>query len=160
MTMESILLNPNGRLLADIERRLFRASKTKSLWAKQLHASQEISTLEGTLVGNAGDWLCRGVQGEFWPQSPMKLKEKYSPSNDVDAEGWERFEPKPESAPVEAAQVATPFRVKSQWGELNGKAQDYVVRSTTDPSDIWIVSRAIFDASYEPLTHSNGNATA
>lgn len=52
---------------------------------------------------------------------------------------------------MEAAQLATAFRAIAQWGELTGKANDFVVRSKTDPSDIWIVDKAIFEASYEPM---------
>jgi hypothetical protein len=37
----------------------------------------------------------------------------------------------------------------AKWGELKGKAGDYIVRSIEDTSDIWIVDRAIFEASYE-----------
>lgn len=27
----------------------------------------EIKTLEGTMIGDDGDWIIRGVQGEFYP---------------------------------------------------------------------------------------------
>jgi hypothetical protein len=30
----------------------------------------EVSTLEGTMTGNPGDWLIQGVQGEIYPCKP------------------------------------------------------------------------------------------
>jgi len=148
---DSPLLNPNGQLLPELAARLLEVRKTKSIWAKRVEVKQEVATLEGRLVTGPGDYLCRGIIGEHWPQKAAKLLDKYLPSNEIDAEGWQQFNPKPEAAPVEAAQIDTPFRVIAHWGELTGKAKDYVVRSKTDPTDIWIVDKAIFEASYEPI---------
>jgi hypothetical protein len=39
--------------------------------------------------------------------------------------------------------------VIASWGRLDGKPGDYVVRRQNDPSDIWIVDRAIFENSYK-----------
>ena len=147
--IDSPLLNPDGQLLPELAARLCEARKTKSIWAKRVEVTQDVDTLEGRLVAGPDDYLCRGIIGEHWPQKGQKLLEKYVPSDEFDAVGWQRFDPKPEAAPVEAAQIDTPFRVTAQWGELKGKALDYVVRSTTDPTDIWIVDKAIFVASYE-----------
>jgi len=143
------LLNPNGRLLPELAARLLEARKTKSIWAKRIEVRQEIEMLEGRLVAGPNDYLCRGILGEQWPQKVQKLLEKYLPSDEFDAEAWQRFDPQPEAARVEVAQVPHPFRVSAQWGELCVKANDYIVRSTTDPADVWIVDRAIFEASYE-----------
>ncbi len=129
---------------------MFETRKTKPIWAKRIETKREVETLEGRLVAGPDDYLCRGIVGEYWPQKQSKLLEKYVSSNEVDSEGWRRFDPKPESTPVEAAQLATAFHVTAHWGELTGKAYDFVVRSKTDPSDIWIVDKAIFEASYEP----------
>jgi len=146
---DSVLLNPNGQLLPELAARLLEARKTKSIWAKRVEVTQEVETLEGRLVAGPDDYLCRGIIGENWPQKFQKLQEKYLPSDEFDGQGWQRFDPKPEAAPVEAAQIDTPFRIIAHWGELTGKAHDYVVRSTTDPTDVWIVDKAIFEASYE-----------
>lgn len=35
--------------------------------AEQLTEETHIETLEGTMKGNAGDWLIRGVEGELYP---------------------------------------------------------------------------------------------
>ena len=142
------ILNPNGIIVADVERRLSLFSKTKSLWAKRIVSDQEVETIEGTLSANAGDFICRGVAGELWPQQAKTLREKYIPSGVIDSDGWERFDPKPGASPVEAAKAETSFRVTSKWGELFGKANDYVVCSTTEPTDIWIVDGAMFETSY------------
>lgn len=32
--------------------------------------SVEIATLEGDMVGNAGDWVIRGIKGELYPCKP------------------------------------------------------------------------------------------
>lgn len=149
MSSEKRLLNPDGRLLPDIESRLVLARKTKPLWSKLIGQVQSVKTPEGTLHAEPGDYLCRGIQGEHWPQKAAKLQEKYSPSGEVDSDGWERFDPKPDSAAVEVARVYEPFRIIAQWGELTGKSGDYVVRSAADPIDTWIVDRDIFEASYE-----------
>jgi hypothetical protein len=143
------LLNPNGQFLPEISARMFETRKTKPIWAKRIEANTQVDTLEGKLNTKLGDYLCRGIVGEQWPQKQSKLLEKYVSSDEVDSEGWRRFDPKPDSAPVEAAQLATAFRVTAHWGELTGKANDFVVRSKTDPSDVWIVDKAIFEASYE-----------
>jgi len=143
------LLNPNQGLLVELELRLRLANKTKLLWARQVKVTTNVESPEGVVVANAGDFVCRGIHGEYWAQKKDKLFAKYSAMGEIDAEGWQRFEPIPEAAPVEAAQVPYAFRVVAQWGELNGRPNDYVVRSTQDPLDIWIVGRAIFDASYE-----------
>ncbi len=149
MTIEPKLLNPSGKLLSEIANRLTPARKTKPLWAKLIDQMQVIETREGTLTAQPGDYLCRGIEGEPWPQKADKLREKYSPSREVDGDGWERYEPKPAAEGIEAAQFDQPFRVITQWGELQGKANDYVVRSKSDPADVWIVGQAIFEASYE-----------
>jgi hypothetical protein len=36
-----------------------------------------IETLEGVMVGNVGDWIIRGVQGEFYPCKPDIFEETY-----------------------------------------------------------------------------------
>lgn len=136
MTSKPKLLNPNGKLLPDIEERLVLARKTKPLWAKLIEQPQSVETLEGTLNAEPGNYLCRGVRGENWPQKAEKLLEKHIPSGEVDIYGWERFAPKPDSSAVQAAQIHEPFRVVAQWGELTGNSGDYIVRSASDHSDV------------------------
>jgi len=143
-----MLLNPDGKLLAAVKQSLRLARKTKPIWAKRLARDQEIETIEGSIQAKAGHYLCRGVVGEFWAQTESKLREKYLQSDKVDAGGWHRFDPKPDAPPVEASEIDEPFQVESHFGRLNGQAGDYLVRSMTDRSDVWIVAKAIFEASY------------
>lgn len=153
------LLNPEGQLLPEIARRLREARKTKPIWGKRAEVAGEVETLEGRLQFQHGDYLCRGIVGELWPQKESKLLEKYVASGQFDAEGWQRFDPKPDSQPVEATQIDHPFRVLAHWGELTGKSGDYLVRSKTDPTDVWIVDKTIFDATYEfPLNVNEHSA--
>jgi hypothetical protein len=37
----------------------------------------EIPTLEGTMLANEGDWIIRGVRGEFYPCKPHIFDETY-----------------------------------------------------------------------------------
>lgn len=41
----------------------------------QLH----IPTLEGTMTAQPGDWIIRGVKGEFYPCKPDIFAESYNP---------------------------------------------------------------------------------
>ncbi len=40
----------------------------------------EILTLEGTMRANVGDWIIKGVKGEFYPCKPDIFEETYEPS--------------------------------------------------------------------------------
>jgi hypothetical protein len=39
-----------------------------------------IQTLEGEMVASPGDWIIRGVQGEFYPCKPDIFAETYEPA--------------------------------------------------------------------------------
>lgn len=39
-----------------------------------------ISTLEGTMVANNGDWIIRGVKGELYPCKPDIFAATYEPA--------------------------------------------------------------------------------
>lgn len=39
-----------------------------------------IRTLEGTMRAEVGDWIIRGVQGEFYPCKPKVFEETYEPA--------------------------------------------------------------------------------
>lgn len=38
-----------------------------------------ITTLEGTMKAEAGDWIIRGVKGEFYPCKPDIFEQTYEP---------------------------------------------------------------------------------
>ena len=42
-----------------------------------------IATLEGVMQAKPGDWIIRGVQGEFYPCKPDIFAESYSPATPV-----------------------------------------------------------------------------
>ena len=42
-----------------------------------------IQTLEGVMVASPGDWIIRGVQGEFYPCKPDIFEATYEPVGDL-----------------------------------------------------------------------------
>ncbi len=38
-----------------------------------------IATLEGMMTGNVGDWIIRGIKGEFYPCKPDIFEATYEP---------------------------------------------------------------------------------
>ena len=42
-----------------------------------LHKHLTISTLEGDMRADVGDWIIRGIQGEFYPCKPDIFEETY-----------------------------------------------------------------------------------
>jgi hypothetical protein len=131
----------------------FLARKTTPLWAKQLDEDQSIETLEGPMTAKAGDFLCRGAAGEFWPQSAKRLNEKYDQTDEVDENGFRKFLAKSE---VMAAQVDHPFHVKTSWGDLEGRPGDFILKSFEDngvkyPDSVWILDKKLFADKYEKI---------
>ena len=41
------------------------------------HLPIKIKTLEGTMEANAGDWIIKGIQGEFYPCKPDTFEQTY-----------------------------------------------------------------------------------
>lgn len=41
--------------------------KTAIVAAVKMDCDFVVETLEGTMQGRAGDYLCRGIDGEYWP---------------------------------------------------------------------------------------------
>jgi hypothetical protein len=57
---------------------LFR-KKPVVIEAVQLTRRVAIQTLEGEMVGNVGDWLITGVNGEQYPCKPDIFEKTYEP---------------------------------------------------------------------------------
>jgi len=79
-----------------------------------------------------------------------------SPTDTVDAEGWRKYQPRPDAEGVMAAQVPHSFAVTATWGKLSGKAGDYVLKNFRDravayPDDVWVVDQSLFRATYEAV---------
>lgn len=131
----------------------FHAKKTAPLWAKQIEENQTTRTLEGPATARAGDFLCRGAAGEFWPQSPERLNEKYDQTEEVDADGFRKFLPRSQ---VMAAQVDHPFQVKTSRGDLMDEPGNFILKSFDDkeveyPDSVWIVDKKLFADTYERI---------
>lgn len=47
--------------------------------ARQLGEAMDIETLEGTMHANTGDWLIRGIKGEYYPVKDNIFQETYEP---------------------------------------------------------------------------------
>ena len=45
--------------------------------ARELGEAMTIDTLEGTLTGEPGDWLIRGIKGELYPCKPDIFQATY-----------------------------------------------------------------------------------
>jgi len=43
------------------------------------HDTIAIQTLEGTMIARSGDWVIRGVRGEFYPCKPDIFEATYEP---------------------------------------------------------------------------------
>lgn len=63
----------NGKNAADIAAWAGWMSYVESL------AGLEIKTLEGTMLASPGDWIIKGLKGEFYPCKPDVFAMKYEP---------------------------------------------------------------------------------
>ncbi len=149
---------PNAQLLEEITRAnvWFHARRVRPIWVKEIEKDQTIDTIEGPTRARAGDCLCRGEAGEVWPQSARRLEEKYRKTDEVDADGWRKYAPRPDDQGVMAAQVDHPFSVQAKWGVLAGKAGDFVLKNYADrdvptPEDVWLVDQKLFRATYQAV---------
>lgn len=135
----------------------FHARKTRPIWVRRLERDETVETLEGAEQVPAGNYLCRGEAGDVWPQSEERLVDKYILTEEVDEDGWQRCDPRPDAAGVMAAQILHEFQVQAAWGLLSGKAGDFLVKNYEDrevavPDDVWIVDQELFEATYERMT--------
>lgn len=141
----------NTELLTEVDAAgdWFRARKTSSPWARLTLHDEVVATLEGTESVPAGNYVCRGEAGDFWPQTAERLTSRYILADDADEYGWRKCTPRPEVPGVRAAQIGHPFQVHARWGLLTGKAGDFLVQDAGDPSNLWIVDQTLFNATYE-----------
>ena len=150
--------SPNKALLDELDsaHAWFHAKKTGPIWARWIEREQTVETLEGKVTAKAGDYLCRGEAGELWPQSAKTLEARYTPTDTVTADGWRKYQPRPDAEGVMAAPVRHSFTVIATWGKLAGKPGDYVLknhrdRAVTYPEDVWVVDQVLFRATYEAV---------
>jgi hypothetical protein len=157
-----------------VDHRAWRtARKTKPIWARAVREDEvgkEFQTADQAVEkARAGYWLCAGIAGEPWFQTPEKVEGKY----DFHAEEVKRFgfddEPrtykifKPKATTRNwVAQVRGPgiagFFIRPHYDPahpLYSPAGGYVVRDPVedpyqaDPGDVWLVQEGLFDSTYE-----------
>ena len=132
----------------------FRARKISPIWVKEIPNGQIVESVEGSVRVLEGDFLCRGDGGDLWPQSAKHLLAKYQPTDQLNSEGWTKYEPRLDQAGVLAAQVRHSFAIDTERGRLRGKAGDYLLKDDDDadaryPRRLWIVDRKLFNATYK-----------
>jgi hypothetical protein len=54
-----------------------RYRRSGTVLARQATQEEVISTLEGDVVANAGDWIVQGSQGEQWPVPDEQFRSSY-----------------------------------------------------------------------------------
>lgn len=133
----------------------FHVKKTKPIWVQEVKEARKVKTLEGEETVEPGHFLCRGEAGDIWPQKKADLEKKYV-STDEEADGWRKYLPRPDAEGVLATEVDHPFVVYATWGELKGKAGDFLIKNYADkeadyPTDVWLVDRTLFEQTYEQV---------
>lgn len=97
-------------------------------------------TKEGPAPYDKGDYRMVGVEGEVWPMKPSVFEKNY----DVVSEGIGRK--KKVIVDVEIAEEMT--YVETSWGaKLKAKPGDFIVSASH--TDRWVVSKGIFNSTYE-----------
>lgn len=146
-----------------------RATKTRPIKAKHIQcilidnsvaAKFLLSTIEADQMLKATSVVCMGEAGDIWQQDPDKLFKKYTVTS-LDPTGWMICQPKPDNEVdcyiANLMRNVDGFSIVAQWGERQadgtflqfGHSGDVVCRNQSDKSDIWIVQRKLFDATYE-----------
>lgn len=149
-----------------------RATKTRPIKAKHIQAilidnavaaKFLLSTIEADQTLRATSMVAKSEAGDVWQQDPEKLLKKYTVIN-IDPTGWLICQPKLDNEVdcyiVNLMRNVEGFSVVAQWGERQadgtflqfGHSGDVICRNQTDKSDIWIVQRKLFDATYEILS--------
>jgi len=79
VVIEAIQLAPNGEPTAEDVDRLheFLGGAT---WNSDHDSGIQIETEEGVMRGDPGDWIIKGVAGEFYPCKPDIFAKTYEPA--------------------------------------------------------------------------------
>ncbi len=87
--MKRIVRNPGGdyEVLFDVTLKRY-IKKPVNVLAAKMDEPFEVETLEGTMHGNAGDYLIRGVKGEWYPCKPDIFEMTYEPVGGHDTDGF------------------------------------------------------------------------
>ena len=76
--MKRIIRNADGtsEITFNVTLKLYR-KRPVVIFAAQMDEPFEVETLEGTMRGSAGDYLIRGIVGEFYPCKPSIFEATY-----------------------------------------------------------------------------------
>lgn len=122
-----------------------------------------LDTLEGHEGINLKNMICRGEAGDVWQQTPKNLFKKYNVTN-VDSNGWLVCEPKPDNEvrcfQVPLGEPYEKFTIIGHYGEKidgednvqSGTEGDFICQNTSDPTDVWIVKRELFNNTYKIIS--------
>jgi hypothetical protein len=100
-----------------------------------------IDTLEGTMRADVGDWIIRGVQGEFYPCKPDIFEATYEPAEPAPGSPVEPETPAP-SEPTAAEWEAT-GATRSESGSWAWLDEDgYLVGRAFELEGGWVVQAA------------------
>ena len=82
-----------------------------------------IHTLEGTMRGDVGDWIIRGVQGEFYPCKPDIFEATYEPA--AEHHGEPNADPTRAEVRAAAEAIARCTFPDKGWWELSPWKREY-----------------------------------
>lgn len=81
--MDSVPKNPD---LPDPEKDGNEYIKTAPVFAMKMDKNFKVKTIEGDVEGKAGDYLCKGANGEYWPIDSKVFDKTYKNNIKEDAE--------------------------------------------------------------------------
>ena len=111
--------------------------------------SGTIQTLEGFVDYCTGDAIVTGALGERWPIRRATFESTYEPCDGSIFGKHGTFKKK--IIPVSATQIDSPQQVMLASGQsLQGTPGDWIIQD--DVGKRWVVSKDVFDKTYEPLT--------
>ncbi len=107
-------------------------------------------TKEGDVFFKSGDAIMTGVEGEQWPIERSKFDASYQPISPTKTGEDGQYAKKPIT--VYALQLNEPFYVDVSWGSgrLEGQPCDWLLQY--GPDDYGIVSKSIFEKTYEIIS--------
>lgn len=76
--MKRVIRHADGHsdVLFDVRLEAYR-KRPVVVQAARMDEDFEVETMEGTMRGNAGDWLIQGVRGEYYPCSDEVFRATY-----------------------------------------------------------------------------------
>jgi hypothetical protein len=105
-----------------------------------------VQTLEGPQSFEIGDFLCVGIASEEWPMSQETFKKGKEYFEDAEEPGFALYTTK---GTKYAAFVSEQFMVGDGNEPFTSKEDGGYIVYNDDPSEAWIVDKAIFEGSYE-----------